>query len=397
MILFAALWAAAEVPSWADFTSQRPSEVPHQGTLDSPPVPTWSVRLPGPPLNSASHTERSRPVFHENEIFVGSASGDALYRISRTDGALLGSYPATASVESEAAISDDKVYFTDTAGKTFCYALTGEHVWTHKTNAPILTRPTIDDGRVFVTNVDDLVVAIDSVSGAQLWRYQAKRDLTRVTELALYAAPSAVVVDNLVLVGFSTGELVALEADSGNVVWRVPVGEGRYPDLVAAPVLAGNDILVGGYFKPLLAVDRGTQSVRWRAEVGAAFPVAVHDGLVLHPGTDGVLRAYDRLTGAQEWSWDSKTNTALTEPVITEAGVLFGAVAGSVHLLNPKTGKQRWTWREPILLEGVNATPTVEGRQVLVVTNAGMLYSFVAPEKSTRDRPSNRGPFKGEP
>lgn len=389
--------SASEVPRWADFSSPRPGKNPYTGVMSQAPVPLWSVPLPGPPINAASHTERSRPVVHQDSVLVGSAAGKGLYRFSRYDGALLDTYEALASVESEALVADGRVYFTDTAGRTYCYTFEGEKLWVHKTNAPILTRPTLDDGRVFITNVDDLVVAIDAQTGEQIWRYQAKRDLTRVAELALYAAPSAVVDDGQVIVGFSTGELVALAAATGERTWAVPVGEGRYPDLVGTPVIEASDILVGGYFKPLLAIDRGSQSVRWRAEVGTAFPVGVYQGLVLHPGTDGVLRAYDRLTGAEQWSWDSKTGTALTEPVVTPAGLVIGAVAGSVHVLNPETGRKRWSWREPVLLEGVNATPTVVDRQVFLVTNAGTLYAFVAPEKSERDRPTNRRIFSGDP
>lgn len=375
----------------------KPRSRAHGGDFDHPPVLEWQARLPGPTLNSASHTERARPVFHGDEILIGGAAGGGLYRLDRGDGAVRGVFEAHASVESEALVVDDRVYFADTSGTTWCYGLDGELVWENRGNAPILTQPTLANGVVYITNVDDLVIALDSKSGEQIWRHKAKRDLTRVAELALYAAPGAVVDSGEVIVGFSSGALVALDALDGTLTWSLNVGEGRYPDLVAAPTVAGSDLFVSGYFKPLLAVDRESHSVRWRAEAGAAYPVLVDDGTVYHPGTDGVLRAFSVLTGAEKWAWSSGTTAALTEPQITTAGLVIAASGGSIYLIDPDTGKLKWMWNEPELLEGVTATPAIDGRQLVFLSNSGILYSLVVPHESGRDRPSNRTLFRGEP
>ena len=353
--------------------------------LSSPPVPTWSVDLPGPPLNAATHTERTRPVVIGDRILVGSAAGKGLYALSLENGALLHTYPANASVESEPLVVDDRVYFADTSGTTWCYDLDGEVVWSHRSNAPILTQPTLADGRIYITNVDDLALAIDAETGEQVWRFKSKRDLLRLAELALYAAPPATIVDDLVVFGFSSGELVALETSTGDVRWKLQVGEGRYPDVVAEPVAAGGDLLASGYFQPLVAIDKKAQAVRWRADAGAAFPVLVENGVVFHPGSDGVLRAYSLLTGAEKWSWSSETGTALTTPVATRAGLFVGASAGSLYLIDPETGRERWAYREPLLLQGLTSTPVAVGDQLLFVTNAGRLHAMRATH--TRRRP----------
>ena len=172
------------------------------------------------------------------------------------------------------------------------------------------------------------------------------------------------------------------------------MGEGRYPDLVGTPTVAGSDLFVSGYFKPLLAVDRATQTVRWRADAGAAFPVLVDGNVVYHPGTDGVLRAFSTLTGAEKWSWDSTSSTALTEPLLTDAGLVVGASGGSIYLVNPEDGTLRWTWTEANILQGITATPVVVDRQLLFVSNAGELYSLIAPSTEEVSTPSSRWPWK---
>jgi len=277
----------------------------------------------------------------------------------------------------------DRVYFSDVGGGTWCFALSGERLWHHDGNAPILVRPVVHEGILYVTNVDDLALALDAETGELVWRYQARPDLGREAELALYAAPPAVINGDEVLLGFSDGSLVSLNHRTGEEHWSKRIGEGRYPDLVAEPTAYGSDLYASGYFRPLVALDRESHEVRWRLDSGAAAAVVVDErqdpATVYHPGSDGTLRAVSALTGALRWEWDSGTSGALTTPVITPAGLVVASSQGGIYLIDAETGEPTWRWREPMLLLGVSSQPVVDGRQLFFVSNAGWLYAFVVP------------------
>lgn len=392
MILLAfLLGASAEEPTP---TIEPVSAYP--GTFDDPPALHFKARLPGPRMNSASHSEWSTPVLTAEHVLVGSASGKALYALSRRDGSLVEEYPADASVEAPAALLGDTLVFSDTGGNTFAYRLDGTLRWKHDGNAPVLVAPTLtsDGTRVIVTNVDDLAIALDANTGELVWQYRAKRDMTRQAELSLYAAPRALIVDSPdgdgkseVILGFSSGTLVALDLESGEELWKRTVGEGRYPDLVSDPVVLGSDLFSSGYFLPLVAIDLPTHNVRWRLDVGAARAprVVQREGqqpVLFHPGSDGKLRAVATLTGAELWTWDSGTSGALTSPIPTDAGLVVASSEGSIYIVDEDTGKEVWRWHEPYLLRGLSAEPAIEGRQLMFVTNAGFLYSMLVPQTS---------------
>lgn len=378
----------ARAPGMRWFRANPEVPVPDlSGAFDAPPVYQFRARLPGPPLNTTTHAEWSDPVVVGDHVLVGSAAAHALFALSRRDGRVERIYEADESVEASPSVVGERVYFADTGGNTYCYTIDGRRLWKHNGNAPILVAPTVsEDGtRVFVTNVDDLAVALVAATGELEWQYRAKRDLTRETELSLYAAPRALVHDDEVILGFSNGTLVAVDRETGEEHWSRSVGEGRYPDIVADPVIVGNDLVTSGYFRPLVAIDLPTRNIRWRLDVGGANAVTVGeiDGatVLFHPGTDGKLRAVSGLTGAELWAWDSKTTGALTTPVSTEAGLLVGSSEGGLYLIDPSTGQEQWRWHERWRLDGVSATPVVDGRQVLFVTNAGLLYSMVVPSE----------------
>lgn len=353
-----------------------------EGRLDQAPVPHWQRRLPGVPISAFTHTERSRPVSDGDSLFLGSASSSELLQMSRTTGEVLAVYPAGAPVQSEAILlPDGKVLFADTGGYTWCYEVgSDEPLWSHFGGAPIGSAPTVQGAQVFVSNVDDVVYALSVHDGSLSWRYARPADPTRSSELTLYGAPGPAVAGRLLLAGFSDGAVVALDIEDGEVNWERRVGEGRYPDVIATPLVDEGDVFVGGYSEPLVSFDAATRNVRWRLDVGSAAPPLLVGDILYHGATDGKLRRIDRATGGVVWTWESGTTGALTQPQLTDAGLLVASSDGSLYLLEPETGVELWRYDPGYVLTGITVAPLVIGRQLVAVTNAGRVLSMLSPQ-----------------
>lgn len=102
------------------------------------------------------------------------------------------------------------------------------------------------DGRVFFNTLDNHTIAVDAVTGRELWR-AALGDINKGESMTM--AP--LVVKSRVLVGNSGGEfgvhgwLTALDAATGRVAWRA---YSTGPDSL---------VLIGARFRPFYATDRG--------------------------------------------------------------------------------------------------------------------------------------------
>ena len=346
--------------------------------LDGPPSPVWKTRLPGPHSSSANHAERSSAVATLDGLLLGIDSGPNLYLLSKTDGRVLKSFKSAASVQGSAALLQDRLIFGDGSGQTYCYSHEGELLWSHAGTAPILSTPQTANGLVFVTNVDDVTVALNVESGQLEWQYRRPKDATRTTELALFSAPRPIIAGDTVITGYSDGAVVGLALETGDVLWDAQIGEGRYPDIVGTPAVGETDVFASGYFGPLVAIDMKSQNIRWKVEAGAASEsvvAKVNDAeRLFHPGSDGTLRCIDTLTGGEVWTWSSGDNGALTKPTMTPAGVLIGATDGGVYLVDAESGVELWRDKYRYKLEGVTAAPLVDGRDVYFSSNAGFFY-----------------------
>jgi outer membrane protein assembly factor BamB len=374
------LLLGAAAPPFSDPGPLLLDGVSYAGELEHPPVTHWVRRLPGVPVSAATNSELGRPLIVGGLIYVGTAGADELVVLRRDDGSVADIRPAGAPVMAEPVLVAERLVFSDGAGYTWCYDLQGEQLWRHYAGAPVLSSPTVVGETVFVSALDGTLHALDLVSGQSRWLYKHPGDRSRESELELYGAPAPVAVGDLVLAGFHDGSLVALERSTGEVSWTVRVGEGRYPDLIGEPLAVGGDVFAGGFSAPFQAVDVATQNVRWSLDFGIAASPIVRDRTLFVPGSDGKLRAIDTVNGAMIWEWDSETSGAITEPQFTAAGLLVASSDGGLWLVDPSTGQSDWTYDDGVMINGVSVAPAVEGRQVVLITNAGNILSLLVPE-----------------
>lgn|GEM_PF-1000435 len=381
---------------------ERPAAERFAGHFDSPPVETWRVPLPGPPFPAAVHTELGQPLVYGDYIYVGQAGTDGLHVLARDSGAHVRTLEMGAPVQSAPVVTGNLLVATDLSGTTVVWEFTDsggtKERWRRSSGAPVLSAAATTDNLVVVAGVDNVVTAVDLVSGELAWRHAQRLDPSRSAELELYGAPTPTVVDDRVLVGFADGTLAALGLEGGEPIWQRRVGEGQYPDILGSPVVVGGDIVVAGYSEPLVGMHAESRNVRWRLDVGGAGAAIAGGGtgttpddshaatadhaFVFHGGEDGVLRCVDTRTGALVWDWDSDTQSALTAPVATEAGLLVGAAAGTIYLIRPTDGEEAWRWQPGFHVSGITVPPGIDGRQAVAVTNAGNIVSFVVPQEA---------------
>ncbi len=380
----------SKLATWATIlglgTATPPSEYKPTGAFDAAPAHHWARPLPGPTFPAATHTELGSPLIHGGSIYLGTAGSDELFILSRLDGTLKGSFPAAGPVQAAPVIDGEHIYFTDSTGYTWCYPLAGgKAVWNHYGGAPILAEPRVMQGQVFISNVGGVSYALDAKTGALQWRHEQEVDIARRSQLELYGTPAPVISGEMILIGAHDGSVVALDRKKGLRLWQRKVGEGRYPDLIGAVVVREGDAIVAGFSEPLVSLNLKSRNVRWRVDAGGVQAPLVSGREIFHGGADGKLRKVDAITGSVGWTWECPEGGTLGLPVKTPAGLLVASSEGSLYLISAKDGSTLWTYRPGHRLAGITAGVAVDGRQAVVVTNAGNVISLIVPQRSQDD------------
>lgn len=196
-----------------------------------------------------------------------------------------------------------------------------------------IASPIVAGGRVFVTEMTAAdqfaVVALDRTTGEVLWRRPYETGaLPPITAPNSHASSTPATDGERVYAYFSTLGLVALDAASGEEVWRVELPRPAYLmdwGAAASPIVRDGRV----YFNQdddlspyLLALDAKTGEQRWRTPreemlAGYAVPLFIESNgqaeLVV-AGT-GKLKGYDPATGQELWTCNSLLRTIMSTPV----------------------------------------------------------------------------------
>jgi outer membrane protein assembly factor BamB len=226
--------------------------------------------------------------------------------------------------------------------------------WYLPLEGPLAGPLTTDGSRLFFVTRPGGLQAVEAATGNDLWRLPDRLGLPA-------AAPGWLGVRD------ADGSFSAHDPETGAVRWTVASGvEGDLP-----PTLGSDVAVVAGH--GLAVLEQATGRVRWSAETEATTPAVVHGDSVLVGQTDGTLRCWSLGTGAPRWS-SSPGRGPLSPPVIDEKGRLFlGSADRRLVSLDVAKGAKRWSWKvgtETAFQAAVGAD------NVLFATSEAVLYAF---------------------
>lgn len=246
----------------------------------------------------------------------------------------------------------------------------------------ISAAPVVADGRIFTLDSRAQVVAT-ATNGATAWT----ADLTAAFDRGGNVSGGGLAVGGgTVFAATGYGELVALNAGNGAVIWR----QRLQSPVSGAPSVEGNTVYVSTNDGAGHALDVANGKVRWTTEgipgmtavVGSASP-AITDRTVIFPFNSGSLVAALKVNGARVWGapvTGQRTGvgyqnlTDITgDPVLIGGTIYAGTAAGRTAAIDAGTGERIWT-----AVEGALSAPLVVGGSVFVVNDQAMLVRMDA-------------------
>ena len=205
---------------------------------------------------------------------------------------------------------------------------------------PIRSISAVVDGTVYAGSNDNHLYALDADTGEELWRY----------DTGDWVQSSPAVGGGMVYFP-AQGEydrvVHAVDAESGELVW---VAEHPYPvDHHVSPTHhLGRVYAQSAQYGDFYALDGATGSVLWQAgqaDVAGYVESAptVLDG-VLHLNVINQAYAYDEATGELLWSVHTEEFPARDFPALAVDGIHYLAPGNHVYALDAATGEEIWSY-----------------------------------------------------
>ncbi len=259
--------------------------------------------------------------------------------------------------------------------------------------------PVVADGKVFALGTDLKVVAVEAKTGAPIWSqsvlatfternfglsrfFNSKEKPARARD-GFGGGVSYAVGRVFVTTGF--GEVLALDAATGEIIWRV---QNLVP-FSNAPTFSNGRIYVASQDSRLQAfnAEDGTRiwehlAIKEAATIVGATSVAVNEQIVVAGFNSGEVVALSPVNGQEAWNETltsratqitplSQLNAIVGRPVIDRDRVFVTSHGGRTAAIDLRSGERVWTADV-----GSIETPWAMGDYVLVMSLDGELVSL---------------------
>lgn len=278
--------------------------------------------------------------------------------------------PPRASVGMPAADGDD-VAFTYGHLRLVVSTADGTLRWERERVGLRDVAPRLTPGLV-VAAADDGVAAFDRTDGRERW-FAALGE----------RANAPVTAGGRLVVSTWEGSLVALDADTGRVAWRVPL-----PGPAVGPAATDPDgaVVVTTWEAPdggsagAVAVDVSTGRQRWAVPLdpgGVSAPAVTAGGVVVVVAGDVAAHGLALATGARRW-WIETDGAGSPEvpPLVGGGAVVVAHRLGGMLLVDEGDGRVRWqTSTDAAAVRGGPAGPGPGGRYALPLDDGRLLLA----------------------
>lgn len=253
-----------------------------------------------------------------NDVVVATGDEGRIWALSARDGTLLWTDDLQVGVFGSPLMLDDMIIIGAGDGSITPYDYDGNRLsWQRRVDGPIRGGASSDGERIYVAGETHEVLALTK-NGEQVWRVQVVARGAGADEARIFAAPT--VTEDLVIISlvradvFGEPALVALDKDTGEVVWRsvdrAALKAGDWANIRSSPAVAGDFLVYAeGYSNELVVLGLASGETEWSAAVGPfCYPhwpsVAINGGYAYVARHDGGLYAVDLADRSGEFAWE---------------------------------------------------------------------------------------------
>jgi outer membrane protein assembly factor BamB len=260
---------------------------------------------------------------------------------------------------------------------------TGQQGWRVPLPAPARGSPTVAGGRMVLPLLDNRVVALAVADGTQQWEYRGQAATTMMLGL-----PSPAIQGDIVVAGLASGEVAALRAENGRLLWSealATVRGGSIADIAAVtamPVIDRNRVIAAGLGGVMIALDLRSGRRIWERDatigetpwvVGDWVFVATEGNAVACLGFDnGRVRWLSTLPrfGNPEKKRDP---IAWGPPMLAGGRVLIGGSTNELLEMDPTDGSRLSVTKLPGRL---SLQPAIANGVLYVLTDDASLTAY---------------------
>ena len=279
------------------------------------------------------------PAANADSVFVAS-SGNVL-RLNMQNGTTVWKFDAGTPLSAGVSVGEGIVLAGGSKGELFALeAATGKLRWKVRLSSEVTGQLRAVGETVIARTGDGRVQGLSVTDGSRKWLYSRN-----LPSLSLRGSGGLLARDGVIFAGFPGGKLVALNAISGAQLWEATVALPRgatelerVADVMGNPVADNKRVCAVAYQGRVACFDLKTGTPLWARDTSSNSGLAMDEKNLYVTDDKDAITAYDKEAGRAAWRQDKLARRRVTAPLALGTMIAVADAQGYVHLLSTEDG-----------------------------------------------------------
>lgn len=315
------------------------------------------------------------PDYNNDLVIFGNSLG-LIEALNRKTGKPVWTYQTQGAIYSSPVISNNLIILGSGDGNIYALTLNGKLAWKAAANKSILGSPIVNGQTVFIGASDNTFSALDLKSGKLKWQFNE-------VEGTIVGKP--LIYQGKIIFGSWGRHLYALDINSGSLIWKWNNGHGNrmFSPAMATPVAVNNTVYIAAPDRVLTAIDATTGQTLWRnseSKVRESIGMSADSTLVYGKTMQDEIVAYKTTRTDEGLAWKFNVGYGYehtpSDLIEKDNKLFFGTKNGTVYCIDPKEKKTLWAHK--IDHSMVNTFKVIDDNTLLVSTMDGKVVILKA-------------------
>lgn len=192
----------------------------------------------------------------------------------------------------------ESLIVTDNIGKFYKLDLkTGNLIWSKINTSPFNSEIKIFKDKIYLVDLENKIHCFSALDGTRLWNYQTDNFFIKSQKKL-----SIVLDEGIVYFNNSVGDITALNAESGTLVWQTPTQNSfAYASTILLEtselVIDENSIYFSNNQNEFYSLDKLTGFINWKQSINSDLRPIISNNLIFTVSLEGFLFVVEKNTG----------------------------------------------------------------------------------------------------
>ena len=173
----------------------------------------------------------------------------------------------------------------------------GDLLWSKKNKNPINSQIKILDDKIYSVDMNNIIRCVSLLDGSEVWKFKSENIFLKSPK-----RNSIIVKNNRVYLNNSIGDIIAINAQNGSLLWQTPtqsslIYENAF-DLIISDLIADqNNLVFSNNRNELYSLNLNNGLINWKQDVNSSVRSIFYNNLIFSISNEGYFFIIDSKSG----------------------------------------------------------------------------------------------------